>query len=674
VAADDSAGSGFASVMAAGGEWVLVGAPGASQRTGAVYVFRRGPDGRWTESAKLTPADGAARDGFGSALAVGNGVAVVGAPGRAEGAGAVYAFRLDGGTWRPAGTFSTDGVQRSDAFGSSLAFRGDRVVVGAPGSGGGYGAAFVFRQGPQPDQWVSDSRLVAFNGTSQDRFGGAVATDGSALWVGAPGSPFGMIAGRTYMLNAEPGDSTYSAARMIATSRAEPRDRFGQTIAIRGDVAAVAAVGVDFGAGAVAVYERDGRGQWREQSVLITPPDQLSAVTGSERRCGAGGKVEVFACGGAELESFLPVTRIAIKPRGVRLNDMWGWNDPQTGREYALVGRIDGTSFVDVTDPVNPVFVGELPRTPNTPPGTWRDIKVYQDHAFIVADGSGAHGMQVLDLRLLRGVRNPPATFQPTAHYTLINSAHNIVINEQTGYAYAVGASAGGEICGGGLHMIDIRDPVHPSFVGCFQDPQTGRRQTGYTHDAQCVSYAGPDQRYRGREICIGSNETALSIADVTDKTSTRALSRITYPNFAYAHQGWFTEDQRYFFMDDEGDEIAGGTERTRTMIWDLTDLEQPKLAGEFLGTSSASDHNLYIKGNLMYQSNYRAGLRIIDITDPLKPVEVGYFDTAPYLDDAPGFSGTWSNYPFFKSGAVGVTSVHEGLFMVKKREGKPVS
>jgi choice-of-anchor B domain-containing protein len=125
--------------------------------------------------------------------------------------------------------------------------------------------------------------------------------------------------------------------------------------------------------------------------------------------------------------------------------------------------------------------------------------------------------------------------------------------------------------------------------------------------------------------------------------------------------------------MDDEGDELDGTVERTRTLVWDLSDLEDPKLALEFLGTTSASDHNLYVKGNLMYQSNYRAGLRIVDISDPLKPAEVGFFDTAPYLADAPGFNGTWSNYPFFKSGTIIVSSVGEGLFVVKKRNQRTV-
>jgi hypothetical protein len=74
-----------------------------------------------------------------------------------------------------------------------------------------------------------------------------------------------------------------------------------------------------------------------------------------------------------------------------------------------------------------------------------------------------------------------------------------------------------------------------------------------------------------------------------------------------------------------------------------------------------------------MYQSNYRAGLRIVDVSDPDAPAEVAHFDTAPYLEDAPGFSGTWSNYPFFPSGTVIVTSVQEGLFILKKRD-RPVS
>jgi choice-of-anchor B domain-containing protein len=222
--------------------------------------------------------------------------------------------------------------------------------------------------------------------------------------------------------------------------------------------------------------------------------------------------------------------------------------------------------------------------------------------------------------------------------------------------------------------MIDIREMKKPVFAGCFSDPKTGRASTGYSHDAQCVTYKGPDEKYRGREICLGSNETMLSIADVTDKKKPVAVSRISYPDVQYSHQGWLSDDHRYFYMDDEGDEVAGVTPRTRTIIFDLTDLDDPQVAEMFLSPTAASDHNLYIKGDTMYQSHYKSGLRVVDISNRTKPVEIGYFDTVPYGENNPGFGGSWSNYPYFKSGVIIVTSMNEGLFVVKKKApSKPV-
>jgi len=294
----------------------------------------------------------------------------------------------------------------------------------------------------------------------------------------------------------------------------------------------------------------------------------------------------------------------------------------------------------------------------------WRDMKVYQNHAYIVSDGAGEHGMQVFDLTRLRDITEPQE-FDVDFLYTDIASSHNIVMNEESGFAYAVGASGGGETCGGGLHMIDVRNPKEPKFAGCFADGVTGRRGTGYSHDAQCVAYIGPDPDYQGREICIGSNETALSFSDVTDKDNPIAISTVTYPNVAYTHQGWLSTDQTLFFSNDEGDEPQGLVETTRTLVWDVSDLDDPVLLSEYFATTTETDHNLYILDDLMYESNYGAGLRIIDISDPDNIHEVGFFDTDPDL----GCCGSWSNYPYFRSGAVGVTGGAAGFFMVKKHE-----
>jgi len=267
----------------------------------------------------------------------------------------------------------------------------------------------------------------------------------------------------------------------------------------------------------------------------------------------------------------------------------------------------------------------------------------------------------VFDLRQLRDVRGEAATFEPTYVYDGINSAHNIVINEASGYAYAVGSSGGGETCGGGLHMISLEDPARPVFAGCFAQEGTGRGGTGYSHDAQCVVYHGPDADHRGKEICLGSNETALNIADVANKDAPVTISTVSYPNVAYAHQGWLSEDHRFFYMNDEGDEGQGLVAGTRTLVWDVTDLDDPVLVKEYIAATTTTDHNLYIRGDTMYQSNYGSGLRILDISQPDNPVEIGFLDTTPY-----GGGGSWSNYPYFPSGVIVATSMGDGLFVLK--------
>jgi choice-of-anchor B domain-containing protein len=395
------------------------------------------------------------------------------------------------------------------------------------------------------------------------------------------------------------------------------------------------------------------------------PP--LDPIVGNQIECDEGSAAD-YSCENVDLVSFIP-NRDIEAARGVRLNDVWGWTDPDTGREYALIGTMEETVFLDLADPEHPLYLGKLPKTVGSRGNTWRDMKTYNNYAFIVADGAGQHGMQVFDLTRLRNVENPPVLFEESAHYDGIASSHNIVINEDTGFAYAVGNSSGGESCGGALHMIDIKDPLHPQFAGCFNDSRTGSGGSGATHDAQCVVYHGPDREHQGKEVCVGLNGTAISVADVSDKANPVPISFRGYPTSAYVHQGWLTDDHRYFYQNDEADELSGKVDRTRTLVWDLADLDDPILVTEFFGPTNATDHNLYIDGDFMYETNNASGLRIVDISDRENPVEFGFFDTTPYGKDVAGFNGTWSSYPFFESGMIVVTSRREGVFIVKKRE-----
>lgn len=388
---------------------------------------------------------------------------------------------------------------------------------------------------------------------------------------------------------------------------------------------------------ACAVKAGDREPAWEYETMAFTP-------------C-IGGMAGQFQCQNVDLMSALPLGQIG----GGEGNDIWGWTDPTNNREYALVGRTNGTAFVDVTDAINPVYLGNLPS--HTSDSIWRDIKVYNNHAFIVSDYNGNHGMQVFDLTQLRNVQSPPATFTETAHYGNIGSAHNIAINEATGYAYIIGGSSGTQECAGGLHMVNIQNPTAPTFAGCYADD-------GYTHDTQCVVYNGPDTEHQGKEICFSSNEDTLTITDVTNKANPLLIARQSYQGASYSHQGWLTEDQHYFLMDDEADE--GGGAMTATYIWDLSDLNNPVNSGTFMGTTTAIDHNQYVKGDYSYQANYRAGLRILDISDieNAQLSEYGYFDIYPSSNSA-SFNGAWSSYPYFASGNVLVNGIEQGLMVV---------
>ncbi len=368
---------------------------------------------------------------------------------------------------------------------------------------------------------------------------------------------------------------------------------------------------------------------------------------------------------------------------GERLNDIWGWTDPQTGKEYALVGMIGKVTFVDISNPVEPVVVGTLPESnidtvSSTNSGllrvqqhqgksAWRDLKVYKNFVFVVSDAQ-PHGMQVFDLTRLRGVTDPPVIFEEDLLYDKIGNAHNIAINTATGYAYIVGSNT----YGGGLHIVDISNPLQPQFAGFHSDSTVGLANTGYVHDTQCVIYSGPDSDYQGDEICFNSSETHFVIANVTDKDSTYTISKGTYEGVAYAHQGWLTKDQKYFMLGDEFDELRR-TGFTRTIIWEVTDLNNPEVIGIYKSKVRSIGHNMYTKDGLLYQSNYTTGLRILSLKNvasgQLK--EVAYFDTFPLNNGATFngdayFSGTWSNYPYFESGVVIVSDIMNGLFILK--------
>ena len=387
-----------------------------------------------------------------------------------------------------------------------------------------------------------------------------------------------------------------------------------------------------------------------------------------------------YACSKVDLLAFYTPQELGTPPAGqcpspypgLCANDIWGWTDPETDRRYAIVGLATGTAFVDVTTPTAPIRLGMLPT--QTVGSSWRDVKAIGNVAIVVSEAPG-HGMQIFDLTRLRGLtENPARRFNADAVYTGIGSAHNVVVNEATDFAYLVGGrSASGlpSACSArGVHAVNLSNPMHPTFGGCFSDvaleasPVTS---PGYTHDAQCVLYSGPDADYVGHELCFAANEDVVRIFDVTDKQNVVIVSKAEYPLDAYTHQGWLTEDQRYLLVNDELDEYNKIVSTQRTIVFDVSDLDNPELDFVYDSGQTTIDHNLYVLGHLAYESNYEAGLRVLDLSGigsgSLR--EVAYFDTYTPSTTAE-FAGQWSNYPFFGNGLVIANDGETGFFVLQ--------
>ena len=363
----------------------------------------------------------------------------------------------------------------------------------------------------------------------------------------------------------------------------------------------------------------------------------------------------VYPCSGYDLQAIVSLETF----RANSGNDSWGWTDPQTGKEYAIMGLDDGTAFIDISVPDQPVYLGKLATA--TVPSSWRDVKVFQNHAFIVSEAAN-HGMQVFDLTRLRNVPSKQ-NFTADARFTGFGNAHNIAINEASGFAYVIGSS----LYEGGPAFIDVNDPLNPTLEGGFSDES-------YSHDAHIVTYNGPDQDHHGKEILFGSNSDGgdnnqVVIVDVTDKSAPTLISNMSYSNGGYTHQGWLAQDHQYYYLGDELDEINYGG-RTKTLVFDLEDLDNPILHHTYLGATNAIDHNGYTKNNSFFIANYTAGFREINTINIASGAmeEEGFFDTYPSNNNA-NFNGVWSIYPYFESGVIVISDINTGLYLVKASE-----
>jgi len=318
--------------------------------------------------------------------------------------------------------------------------------------------------------------------------------------------------------------------------------------------------------------------------------------------------------GGNEASAMSHLGELLPGPGGLRFADVWGYADPATGKEYALLGVLGQPLLfvIDVSDPEAPATAAVV-QVPSF------DIKVWGHYAYTVT-GSGDQGTsdgRIVDL-------SDPTNPQVVGAFP---SSHNLVIDDR-GFMYLEYP---------GLRILDLNgDPLHPQPV-LLLDPSDG-------HDATVVGNRLYD--FHG----VNAN-----IYDVTQPASPSFLGRIEDPEVTYYHSGWPTEDGRFLFLHDE----LSHRPAADVTIWDISQPDDPIRVGS-ISDDDATVHNVEIIGTLAYVSYYSGGFRIYDVSAPATPREVYHYRTS--LQTGEGFVGAFGVYAFTPSGRVFVSDMMTGL------------
>ncbi len=343
----------------------------------------------------------------------------------------------------------------------------------------------------------------------------------------------------------------------------------------------------------------------------------------SSRSTLGAGLVALLAALPAAAQTSLDVTLLAAQNIHSTYSSVWGWTS-SGGTEFAILGCGTGTSIVDVTVPAAPSEKAFITGVSSQ----WREMKSYDHYAYIVTEGSGG-GMQIVDL-----ATNPPSLV--TTYTATFSTAHTITIVGHFAYVSGCRNSGGGAV---GIRFLDLTNPIAPVDVGGWNGV--------YTHDCQV----------RGNTLYASNiSNSEFTILNITNKAAPVIIKQFTWAGNS-SHNADLSGDGRYLLTTDE---VAGG----HLHVFDLIDPVNPVQVAEWTANPGAIIHNIHIKGTLAFISYYTEGTRVVDISNPAFPVEVGYYDTWPGASG--GFNGNWEVYPYAVSGNLYLSDISTGLYIVR--------
>ena len=329
----------------------------------------------------------------------------------------------------------------------------------------------------------------------------------------------------------------------------------------------------------------------------------------------------------SNLEASLPLENLGQfnNYSKVRYSGSWGYTAPD-GREYALLGPETGLSIIDITDAPSLVEVAYIPSPVRS---GWTEIKTYKHYAYVVKDNAPV-GVQIIDLSGL------PLSAKLVHTLKDYPNNHTIQIEEDRALMFTVGGD------NMGVTVWSLQDPVAPKQIGTFNG-------TTYVHD----------MFVRGNRAYLAEIfSKSFSIYDISNPANPVLISRTRDELAPYVsfHNMSVTDNDKFLLTTEE-------TSGRPVRIWDISDEKNPKAVAKYIGDGNLP-HNVHVKGNYAHIAHYGGGYRVVDIRDPLNPLEVAFFNNKSPAP--PGFKGVWEVYPYFASGKVIMSSMEDGLFVTR--------
>jgi choice-of-anchor B domain-containing protein len=302
------------------------------------------------------------------------------------------------------------------------------------------------------------------------------------------------------------------------------------------------------------------------------------------------------------------------------------------GNEYALFGWTGGVDVVNVSNPIAPVSIFNIPGASSI----WREIKVNGDYAYITTEAGG--GLKIAYLGNLPSANIPIVNWTPMINGNMLGNIHALHIDNNKVYLYGANASGGAPI------VADISgvNASNPLLIGVYTNTQAGSGNKVYVHDG----YVRNDTLYSCH--IYSGYVNIVKFNNIGDSTNYLASS-ITTPT-AFPHNTWLNASSKNLFTTDEN----GSSFLACYDISNLANIQEVDRIQSQNQNSGSVVHNTHVLKNTVGEfavtSWYTDGIVITDVSRPTNLINVGWYDTFT-AGSGNGFSGCWGVYPFLPSG-----------------------